>query len=346
MQELSSNDRSARERTESSAMNMPPLVSIRSSTTEVYPPHLLAQKLTNRASYLLTIRKYDEGIVLLTKALKLTEQNIFSANLRKPCPCKSCSLEFCLSMGQVCFSSLMEIEKKEHDVDKNRYKNNDTKDDENENGGENDDAEDECDHDESGKEYERKPQDKDNALAGIENQDGFVYRRPFLVPRICIEEGHYMGVSLSLIILYNLALAHHLEGISMITPSQSEPDEFLSRQPPSKAKMQVLKQALQLYELAYQLHMDYIERPDAPPTGKHNRNVGSLRFTMIVSNNLGEIHREARNPMKHKMCLQHLLSAIMYMVDCNLVILDSSEMDGFYQNLSPIMLSDICAKAA
>jgi len=346
MQELSRNDGCARERTESSAMNMPPLVSIRSSTAEVYPPHLLAQKLTNRASYLVTIRKYAEGIMLLTKALKLAERNISSTKVRKPCSCKSCCLECCLSMGQVCFTSRMEIEKEEHDVDKNRYKNSDAKDDEMENGGEIDDDEDECDHDDSGKEYERKPQDKDNALAGIENQDGFVYRRPLLVPQICIEEGHYMGVSLSLIILYNLALAHHLEGISMITSSHSEPDEFVSRQPPSKAKMQFLKQALQLYELAYQLHIDYMQRPDAPPTGNHNRNVGSLRFTMIISNNLGEIHRREENPMKHKMCLQHLLSAIMYMVDCNLVILDSSEIDGFYQNLSPIMLTDICAKAA
>jgi len=345
MQELSPNDGSERERIESSAMNMPPLVSIRSSTAEVYPPHLLAQKLTNRASYLITIRKYAEGIVLLTKALKLAERNISSSKLRKPCSCNSCRLEFCLSMGQVCFTSLMEIEKEEHAVDKNRYKNKDAKDDENVHGGENDD-DDECNHDNSRKKYERKPQDKDNALAGIENQDGFVYRRPLLVPKICIEEGHYMGVSLSLIILYNLALAHHLEGISMTMTSHSEPDEFSSWQPPSRAKMQVLKQALQLYELAYSLHMDYIQRPDAPPTGKYNRNVGSLRFTMIISNNLGEIHRDAGNPTKHKMCLQHLLSAIMYMVDCNLVILDSSEMDGFYQNLSPIMLTDICAKAA
>jgi hypothetical protein len=62
---------------------------------------------------------------------------------------------------------------------------------------------------------------------------------------------------------------------------------------------------------------------------------------MIVSNNLGEIHRAAGDTDKHTMCLQHLLSTIMYMVDSNLGVLDSNEMDGFYSNVSHVMgLSD------
>ena len=65
--------------------------------------------------------------------------------------------------------------------------------------------------------------------------------------------------------------------------------------------------------------------------------IGSLRFTMIVSNNLGEIHRAAGNTEKHTMCLQHLLSAMMYMVDSDLLVLESSSMNGFYSNVAPIM---------
>ena len=70
---------------------------------------------------------------------------------------------------------------------------------------------------------------------------------------------------------------------------------------------------------------------------------------MIISNNLGEIHHATGNKGKHTLCLQHLLSAIMYVVDSNLVVLDSNEMDGFYSNVAPIMgLSNknICAQAA
>ena len=148
-----------------------------------------------------------------------------------------------------------------------------------------------------------------------------------------------MGIALSLIILFNLALAHHLKAIATITSNTNSSFDNIT----------VLQQALQLYGLAYQLHMDYVQQPlssSGALSDEYNRNISALRFTMIVSNNLGEIHRVAGNSVKHKMCLQHLLSAIMYMVDCKLMGMDSAEMDGFYHNVSPIMLADMCAQAA
>jgi hypothetical protein len=180
----------------------------------------------------------------------------------------------------------------------------------------------------------------------IENQDGFVYRRPLLLPKCCIEGGQYMGISLPLIILYNLGLAHHLKAISMI--SQSECESLSS--PSDKGEKQVLKIALQLYELAYQLHFDRVQLANSR-TGTHPeecdyQNSASLRFTMIISNNLGEIHRVVGDATKHKLCLHHLLSVIMLMVDCKRIVLDSNEMDGFYHNVSQIILADACAKAA
>ena len=76
--------------------------------------------------------------------------------------------------------------------------------------------------------------------------------------------------------------------------------------------MTLLKKALQLYELAYQLHID--STSDEHYFNSDNERIGTLMFTMIISNNLGEIHRVVRNERKHKLCLQHLLSTIMYMV--------------------------------
>mmetsp|Transcript_46281 Transcript_46281/g.51757 ORF Transcript_46281/g.51757 Transcript_46281/m.51757 type:complete len:140 (-) Transcript_46281:79-498(-) len=68
---------------------------------EYYPSHLLAQKLNNKASVLLTIGKYDEGIRILTKALKLTDLEMNRRRAAKkqvaPCNCKACSLESCLT---------------------------------------------------------------------------------------------------------------------------------------------------------------------------------------------------------------------------------------------------------
>ena len=114
--------------------------------------------------------------------------------------------------------------------------------------------------------------------------------------------------------------------------------------------MQGLKIALQLYKLAYQLLLDHVQlaksRTGTHPGEYDYQNSGSLRFTMIISNNLAEIHRVAGNATKHKLCLHHLLSAIMFMVDCKLIVLDSSEMDGFYHNVSQIIVADVCAKAA
>ena len=369
---------------------------------EYYPPHLLAQKLNNRASYLITSGRYGEGIQLLTKALKLTEQDIRGTGTggrdgRRPsmkkkvhCRCKACSLESCLIMEHDAFmSSIKEYQSHQEQEQEACIRSR--------SNGSNytscDDDEMDCDDDQS------TPATTPSHLSQVgsstttttddccddDKMMGFVYQRPLLVNKICIDEMHYMGVTLSLIILFNLALAHHLKSTTSPTPC-------------SPKNLRVLQQALQLYELAYQLHVDYIQQSrqqqqqdddsteeddddamkttysddsdddddsiindttqhrnnnntsthttDTSNSTDYNRSIGSLRFTMIVSNNLGEIHRMAGNTQKHTMCLQHLLSAIMYMVDSKLVVLDSVEMDGFYKNVSPIMLHDICAQAA
>jgi hypothetical protein len=107
----------------------------------------------------------------------------------------------------------------------------------------------------------------------------------------------------------------------------------------------LLQKALQLYELSYQLIVS--DRA----TGCYFS--GSLRLTMIITNNLSEIHRIVGNTKKHTMCLQHLLCAIMYMVDSSVDnddILNSNELDGFFCNVSPIMSGtnkdNACAQVA
>jgi hypothetical protein len=121
--------------------------------------------------------------------------------------------------------------------------------------------------------------------------------------------------------------------------------------------MKLLQKSLQLYELAYQLHVDEQQQRDEQDDQDFHQ-YGSLRFTMIISNNLSEIHRVAKNPNKHAMCLQHLLSTIMFVVDgqyigsgggitsSSLSTSMSEELDGFFRNTSAIMAHDICARAA
>mmetsp|Transcript_10993 Transcript_10993/g.25994 ORF Transcript_10993/g.25994 Transcript_10993/m.25994 type:complete len:331 (-) Transcript_10993:231-1223(-) len=309
---------------------------------EMYPPHLLAQKLNNRASFLITIKDYDGGIELLTKALQLTERNLAVDQKKQQCLRKCCRLEASLTMDRQSFSSIMESERKGCISDKYSERCRPS-----------------IPSSACGAHTERDQvyncfechHQLQNSFAESPIVDergvGFVFDRPFLVNPHSIEEGHFMGITLSLIILFNLSLAHHLKAVSSVTvKSKSKMLESLSH-----SNMHVLQQALQLYELAYQLHTDcvrklQIQSADSVQSEEHNRNIGSLRFTMIISNNLGEIHRVVGNFAKHKMCLEHLLSSIMYMVDCNVEVMDSAEMDGFYHNVSPIMLNGYCAKAA
>jgi tetratricopeptide (TPR) repeat protein len=144
-------------------------------------------------------------------------------------------------------------------------------------------------------------------------ESAYIYERPILVSQQSMEGEHCPGVILSLIIIFNLALAHHLSAM------QNNTDRKL------------LQRALHLYELAYQLQREE----------NHN---GSLRFTMIVANNLGQIHRAVKDESKHQQCLEHLLSTMMYLVDSRVRL--CIELDGFLRNASQLILKDKCAGAA
>ena len=283
---------------------------------EIYPPHLLAQKLSNRASYLILTRYYNESITLLTKALRLSQKHNPTGLDSQSCASTFCSLDSSVGMEENQYQSILNREHEEY-----------------------------CNNQNNVVRHSSSQQEQDELQINSENQDGFVYSRPLLVPKVCIEEGHYMGKPSTLIIMYNLALAHHLKAIAM-NDSQSSCSLL------EGYSMKVIKQALKLYELTYQLHCENTCELEQHPKLQCNQeesieqSVTSLRFTMIISNNLGQIHRAAGNTEKHQMCLQHLLSTIMYMVDSQIIILHSSEMDGFYQNVSPLMVPANCARAA
>jgi len=339
-------------------------------------PHMLAQNLNNCAAAAMQSQQYEEGIQLLTRALQITEQDTTvhrSASEGRDCP--SCRLEACLLMP--------------HDAQEKAV------------------AAAVHDHGRTGVDPpflipQQDPQagtaassSTSSSSSSSKNEEGgFVFQRPVLVHTQCIEEHHYMGMTLSLIILFNLALAHHLKAIDLLrkttTTTTTHPQGGEHPPPHDHHNLHVLHKALQLYELAYKLHVEYIQQqqqqqqqeqhenddhhlaPQATATNtSHNAamaprrrrsspcsssstssSLGSLRLTMIVSNNLGEIHRLAGNTHKHTLCLEHLVSAIMYTVDCNLlqhVVRNADELDGYYSNVSPVIFADgcdICAEAA
>ena len=131
-----------------------------------------------------------------------------------------------------------------------------------------------------------------------------------------------MGVTLILIIHFNLALAHHL--LYLEADTESGITDF--------DKERYFEKAVQLYELAYRSHLDH----------------GNLRLAMLVSNNLGQIHRVAGNQTEHELWLHNLLRVFVCVVEWDLVdtVLDQTEFDGLCHNVSPTMLTSICAPAA
>ena len=87
--------------------------------------------------------------------------------------------------------------------------------------------------------------------------------------------------------VFNPALAHHLKAIAIITTNTNL----------SSNNLKVLQQALKLYELAYQLHVDYVQQPLSLSGALWTKMTKALApfdsFTIIVSSNFGEIHRVA-----------------------------------------------------
>ena len=172
---------------------------------------------------------------------------------------------------------------------------------------------------------------------------GYVYRQPIYCAPTFSHEGHHPGVTLMMIIIFNLALAHHL--LSITYPQNEE----MCRDQLSKA--------LQLYELFYQLQME--------------REVFSTQAMLAVANNVAMVHRVVGNQSKYQMCLEHLMSCIMLVVEdvksnahvdtaddssstsqsrrrsTNLCTsFDSKEMQGFLSNTSKLVLRGQCASAA
>ena len=172
-----------------------------------------------------------------------------------------------------------------------------------------------------------------------QTEKAFIYRRPLVVSQHSIDRCHFMGTTLSFVVLFNIALAYHLKVIEML-PFMSNRDELVAG----------LQQPLKLYELAYQLYFQSTQQMDETSTTA-DQNFVNLRLMMLVTNNISQIHKLAGNDKKHIQCLEHILNAIMFMSYNNgsrskTDVLQADEKEGIFENLSPILMSDVYAAAA
>eukprot|EP00980_Cylindrotheca_fusiformis_P017444 scaffold5439_cov132-Cylindrotheca_fusiformis.AAC.3 len=150
-------------------------------------------------------------------------------------------------------------------------------------------------------------------------EDGFIYQNPIRVVPDTSMYGCRLGMTLPLILTFNLALAHHLKAIQ--------------EHETTKKRLQIV---MRLYETAYRWQREECGASQ----------LSSLRFTMVISNNLGEIHRAVNNRTKHQLCLQHLLSIMMFAVDSLHEDDQCLDLEGFFCNTSKLILRASCAGAA
>mmetsp|Transcript_630 Transcript_630/g.1396 ORF Transcript_630/g.1396 Transcript_630/m.1396 type:complete len:276 (+) Transcript_630:141-968(+) len=128
---------------------------------------------------------------------------------------------------------------------------------------------------------------------------------------------------LSYVAIYNLALSHHLKSVEL---------ELSSKQ---NLKRAYLHKALSLYEHSHQI------------LTKQTINVGvPVIHSMALVSNLGQIHHTLGDHYKAEMCLQYLLSTIMYVIDCGKVNTLGNSIDGFFNMILPLISQDDPAPAA
>lgn len=293
-----------------------------------------AQKWNNQGvTLIMEAGNFHAGIRLLAQALHCVQQDIDDEEERERASCNDtdCSLEASLA---------------EQQYNSNRRDHDDTDD-------------------------ERIITDVDNTAINEEGytnntDDGefFVYQTLHFLAERSIAEQHYMGNStLGLIIVLNLAVAYHKQ--AMLHPPPNGDDATTT---------EYQTKAMKLYGLAYQLHVN-IQQQQHEHEHEHEEGsaggalVGSsLRLTLIIANNITDLHRRAGNTIKQQLCLEHLISLLLYYTtsttmlhlpqqqqqheadvdhgDTTLVVLSRTEFDGILRNASPIVFRNIYAPAA
>ena len=172
---------------------------------------------------------------------------------------------------------------------------------------------------------------EDETCSADLNED-FVFRHPmFITPEMNCEDettifiasesdccGRTNEVVLSVILVFNIALAHHLLAMDLEHNNAKRP--------------LLLKRAVQLYKLGYSMQ---VEENDVRL---------SLTYTMATINNWAQITKELNDEQQSKRLFKHLLVSLMVIIESGATD-EIDEIDGFMGNASKIILRD-CSFAA
>ena len=293
--------------------------------------HFIAKNLNNQGCRWIAAGKYDTAIEFLREALEISK--LVACNATE-IP-KNCTSDYC---G---FQSFLAMVEEEDQNDEKSYPNIQER------------------TNNANFDLDSRIENKIETVFDQIKDQGFMFRRPFVVDSHCIDRGCYMGTTLSFMILFNIALAHHMKAT----------DACMNR----VDRFETLQHSLTLYQLAYEMHFhckqEWLqssqrhpkssssgsppqerERMDEATADAQERlcNLVNIRLMTLVTNNIGDIHRLAGDTNKHHQCLEHLLVAIMFMSH-NFegdTVLSYHEREGIFENLSPLLRTKEYAAAA
>ncbi len=181
--------------------------------------------------------------------------------------------------------------------------------------------------------YSERYHHKSISSPHFNDEDGYIYFQPILV------SSDDMGEGLVFVVLFNLALAHHLQAVA-------------SHHKQAKRENLVEKARL-LYEFAYNwyrtLHCEDDLQHDSSSLLPHYSDA-SIRFVLIIQNNICQLSRLVDNHQTYEVYKQHLLSSVMTVIKHNTRIERQtilSNMGGFLNNITSLVLGEkACAEAA
>ena len=149
----------------------------------------------------------------------------------------------------------------------------------------------------------------------------FVFQSPIAIPEHFMDNADQMYVSsiaVSVMIIFNLALAHQLSGMATSISSM---------------KVASLRKAVKLYELSFHLLRE--EQMDE----------GTTVFSMATINNSGVIYYSLGDAATSGRCFEHVLSTLMFLIDCGECD-RVSRLEGLFQNTSYLIFPHEATAAA
>lgn len=304
-----------------------------------------AQQMNNLASLYIETGNFENAISVLQEALRLWEEHRMRQVLGNSrviwCSCSSCTLDGCIAFSEKQQQNLSQVNSenycshREHTIfgNGNKRRRISTQ------KAITLNKHDLCEDDSTNVSLKRKNHFSSNVRSSHSDNSnhGYTYQNPIRIP-----QAHNMGSTCFFIILFNLTLANHLKVLNAGT----------------EVRKDEVKGVLNLYELIF----EYWSRlqADRSVVRENDATNSSLRFVMILFNNMSQMYRMVENVTKQRQCLENLLSMVMIAVECNARLTsigrrgdgeDSIQYHGTFQQsiegfLTNVMPQKKCAEAA